>query len=293
MTTLPLPAAETVADLRRAVEGWRAQGQKIGLVPTMGALHEGHLSIVRLAQQHADRVVVSIFVNPKQFGAGEDFDHYPRTVAADAEKLASVGTALLFLPKAVEIYPPDFATTVSVAGLSQGLCGDFRPGHFDGVATVVAKLLLQCLPDVAIFGEKDYQQYMVLRRMVADLDIPVTIIPGPTSREADGLARSSRNAYMSKTERQIAAALPRTLIDTIRAIESGATNIPGLLAEAQRTLRNAGFDAVDYIELRDAENLEPITAVTRPARLLVAARLGNTRLIDNMPVLPPGSVVVA
>lgn len=293
MTTFPLPVAETVAELRRAVQGWRAQGHKVALVPTMGALHDGHLSIVRLAQQHADRVVVSIFVNPKQFGAGEDFDRYPRTVAADADKLAAVKTSLLFLPSLGEMYPAGFATTVSVAGVSEGLCGGARPGHFDGVATVVTKLLLQCLPDVALFGEKDYQQLQVIRRLVLDLDIPVRIMAAPTAREADGLARSSRNVYLSAEQRRIAGALPRTLINAIRAIESGAADIPGLLAEAEKALRGAGFDCVDYIELRDAENLEPVTTVTRPARLLVAARLGATRLIDNMPVLPPGSTIVA
>jgi pantoate--beta-alanine ligase len=291
LNAFPLPVAETVAQLRRAVRDWRAQGQKIGFVPTMGALHEGHLSIVRLAQQHTDRVVVSIFVNPKQFGPGEDFDRYPRTVAADAEKLASVGASLLFLPSVAEMYPAGFATTVSVSGVSEGLCGGARPGHFDGVATVVAKLLLQCLPDIALFGEKDYQQLQVIRRMVRDLDIPVTIMPAPTSREADGLARSSRNAYLSDAERKIAAALPRILINTIRDIENGAKDISSLLLEAEKNLRDAGFQSVDYIELRDAENLEPVATVTRPARLLAAARLGNTRLIDNMPVLPPGSIV--
>ncbi|MBW7836569.1 MAG: pantoate--beta-alanine ligase [Sphingomonadales bacterium] len=293
MSTAPLSIARTVAELRQHVAQWRRQGLKTAFVPTMGALHEGHLSIVRLAQRHADRVVVSIFVNPKQFGAGEDFDRYPRTVPEDVEKLESVDTSLLFLPSVAEMYPPGFATTVSVAGVSEGLCGAARPGHFDGVATVVTKLLLQCLPDVALFGEKDYQQYQVLRRLALDLDIPVAILPAPTSREPDGLARSSRNAYLSAKERQIAVALPRTLTATVRAIEAGAADIPAVLAQAADALLTAGFNAVEYVELRDSDTLRPITEVKRPARLLAAARVGNTRLIDNMAVLPPGGVVQA
>ena len=287
----PPSIVRTVAELRQIVSQWRRQGSTIGFVPTMGALHDGHLSLVRLAQTRAHKVVASIFVNPKQFGVNEDFDRYPRQEQADAEKLASVGADLLFAPTVAEMYPEGFATTVSVSGVTEGLCGAARLGHFDGVATVVTKLLLQCLPDIAVFGEKDYQQLMTIKRLARDLDIPVEIIGGPTLREADGLAMSSRNAYLSASDRRTAAALPATLRRIISALETGDANTEKLLAEGVTALLAAGFQSVDYLELRDGETLTPVTTIMRPARLLVAARLGKTRLIDNMAVLPPGSIV--
>jgi pantoate--beta-alanine ligase len=201
MPNSPLPIVRTVAELRAQVAGWRKAGQRVGLVPTMGALHEGHLSLVRLAREHAERVVVSVFVNPTQFSPNEDFDAYPRDEAHDAGLLAGVGCDLLFAPGVAEMYPPGFATTVTVAGVSEPLDGTARPGHFVGVATIVSKLLNQCGPDVAVFGEKDYQQLQVIRRLARDLDLPVEIVGGPTARAEDGLALSSRNAYLSAAER--------------------------------------------------------------------------------------------
>ncbi len=284
--TNSLAIVRTVADLRARVAEWRRQGQKVALVPTMGALHEGHLSLVRAAQKLADRVVVSIFVNPRQFGANEDFGRYPRQEAEDAEKLANVAADLLFAPDVTEMYPEGFATNVSVGGVTEGLCGAARPGHFDGVATVVTKLLLQCLPDVAVFGEKDYQQLLTIKRVARDLDIPVAILGAPTMREADGLAMSSRNAYLSPEERRIAARLPAILRELVAAAERG-DELSALCARGIAELKAAGFASVDYLEFRDAETLAPVSRIERPARILVAARLGNTRLIDNMPVGVP------
>ncbi len=284
--TNSLAIVRTVADLRARVAEWRRQGQKVALVPTMGALHEGHLSLVRTAQKLADRVVVSIFVNPRQFGANEDFGRYPRQEAEDAEKLANVAADLLFAPDVTEMYPEGFATNVSVGGVTEGLCGAARPGHFDGVATVVTKLLLQCLPDVAVFGEKDYQQLLTIKRVARDLDIPVAILGAPTMREADGLAMSSRNAYLSPEERRIAARLPAILRELVAAAERG-DELSALCARGIAELKAAGFASVDYLEFRDAETLAPVSRIERPARILVAARLGNTRLIDNMPVGVP------
>ncbi len=285
MTAIPAlpPVARSVAELRRIVAEWRAAGHKVALVPTMGALHDGHLALVREAQRHADKVVVSIFVNPIQFGPNEDFDAYPRTLDADRAALATVGAALVYAPTVGEMYPEGFATTISVTGVSEGLCGATRPGHFSGVATVVTKLLLQAQPDAACFGEKDYQQLQVIRRFVRDLDIPVEIVGVPTVREADGLARSSRNAYLSVEERAAAPALHRTLSDTAAAIRAGAA-VDAALEAGRRAILAAGFVSVDYLELRAAEGLAPLAALDRPARLLVAARIGKTRLIDNIPV---------
>lgn len=284
--TNSLAIVRTVADLRARVAEWRRQGQKVALVPTMGALHEGHLSLVRAAQKLADRVVVSIFVNPRQFGANEDFGRYPRQEAEDTEKLANVAADLLFAPDVTEMYPEGFATNVSVGGVTEGLCGAARPGHFDGVATVVTKLLLQCLPDVAVFGEKDYQQLLTIKRVARDLNIPVAILGAPTMREADGLAMSSRNAYLSPEERRIAARLPAILRELVAAAERG-DELSALCARGIAELKAAGFASVDYLEFRDAETLAPVSRIERPARILVAARLGNTRLIDNMPVGVP------
>lgn len=274
----------TVAELRAQVKAWRADGLTVALVPTMGALHDGHLSLVKRGLELADRVVASVFVNPTQFGPNEDFARYPRQEEKDAAALDSAGCHGLFAPGVAEMYPEGFATTVTVTGVSEGLCGDVRPGHFAGVATVVTKLLLQCLPDVALFGEKDYQQLAVIRRFVRDLDIPVRIEGVPTMREADGLAMSSRNAYLSPEQRQTAVAL----ITALRAVADGLKQggkAAGLCRDAAVSLVTAGFDSVDYIEVRDAAGLTLAESLSdRPLRILAAARLGATRLIDNIGV---------
>jgi pantoate--beta-alanine ligase len=282
MTLATLP---TVDALRAFVRDCRAAGDKVALVPTMGALHAGHLELVRMARRHAERVIVSIFVNPTQFGPNEDFTRYPRDAEGDLAKLLDAGADAVFLPPVEAMYPPGFSTTVTVAGLSEGLCGAFRPGHFAGVATVVAKLLLQALPDVALFGEKDYQQLKVIQRMARDLDIPVAIVGVPTVRETDGLALSSRNAYLTPAERQVA---PR-LIEVLRSIAERLTAGEGaapLLAAGMAELAAVGFAPVQYLEFRDAETLAPLERADRPGRLLAAAYLGRTRLIDNIPVEP-------
>jgi pantoate--beta-alanine ligase len=281
---VPLDRIKTVAALRCAVAAWRAAGERVALVPTMGALHEGHLSLVDLAREKAERCVVSIFVNPTQFGPNEDLDAYPRDTEGDLAKLAARDVDAAFLPDVSEIYPEGFATTVRVSGISDGLCGDARPGHFDGVATVVTKLLLQCLPDIAIFGEKDYQQLLVIRRLALDLNIPVEILGGPIKRETDGLALSSRNAYLSATERQAAPKLQQALQQTAARLKNGDT-MDNAARDALAELDAAGFRP-DYFELRDAANLQPLARLeTRPARLLAAAWLGRTRLIDNIAVI--------
>lgn len=279
------PIVRTVADLRAQVRAWRAAGERVGFAPTMGALHEGHLSLVRLAHEHADRVVISVFVNPTQFGPNEDFDAYPRSEARDAELLASVGCDLLFAPTVAEMYPPGFATTVTVSGVTEPLDGAARPGHFAGVATVVSKLLNQCGPDVAVFGEKDYQQLQVIRRVVRDLDLPVEILGATTARAADGLALSSRNAYLTPAEREIAPVLARTLKAAIARLNAGAP-VAEAEAEALAALAAAGFGRIDYVEVRGADDLARLGPgpLTAPARILAAAMLGKTRLIDNMAV---------
>jgi pantoate--beta-alanine ligase len=276
------PLVATVAELRHALEPLRAR-EKIALVPTMGALHDGHLALVKAAKQKTPHVVVSIFVNPTQFAPNEDFHSYPRDLAADSEKLAMEKTSLIFAPHPKEMYPEGFATTVSVKGPAMGLESDFRPHFFDGVATIVAKLLTAAMPDYAMFGEKDYQQLLVVKRLVRDLALPVEILAVPISREADGLAMSSRNAYLSASERQVAGRLNQLLKDVIVRLKGGAG-----IAEAQAfgiaALKEAGFDSVDYVALRDAETLAPVSGLERPARLLAAARIGKTRLIDNFSV---------
>ncbi|GEO82960.1 pantoate--beta-alanine ligase [Pararhodospirillum oryzae] len=288
--SLALPVAREGAAVRRTVAQWRAEGLRVALVPTMGALHDGHVSLVRLALTQADRVVVSVFVNPTQFGPSEDFAAYPRTEAADAVRLSEAGAHLMYAPTVEDMYPPGFATTITVEGVSRGLCGDRRPGHFQGVATVVSKLLMRAQPDVAVFGEKDYQQLQVIRRLVADLDLPVEVIGAPVVREDDGLALSSRNAYLSPGERAIAPHLHRILVEVTRALTSpeteAGTPAAVILARGEVALRAAGFDDVEYLELRDASTLAPQAAFVRgrPARLLAAVRLGRTRLIDNMAV---------
>jgi pantoate--beta-alanine ligase len=285
MAKRDIAVARTVAGLRQAVGGWRAKGERVGLVPTMGALHRGHLALVAAARGQCERVVASLFVNPKQFGPREDFAAYPRDEAADLAKFRESGVDLVFAPSVEEMYPPGFASNIRIAGVSESLEGAHRPGHFDGVATVVAKLLLQCLPDAAFFGEKDYQQLMVVRRLVRDLDIPVRIEGVATVREPDGLALSSRNVYLSTEERRVAPLLHQVLNDTASALIRQADRVAASLEEGVVTLQRAGF-AVDYLELRDAADLSPMMTLDRPARLLAAARLGRTRLIDNIPVRP-------
>ncbi|CCG42915.1 pantoate--beta-alanine ligase [Magnetospirillum molischianum] len=274
-----------VADLRNRVRYWRDQGLGVALVPTMGALHQGHMSLISHALEVADRVVASIFVNPIQFGPGEDFARYPRQEAEDAAQLSKAGCHLLFAPQVAEMYPDGFSTQVRVTGLSEGLCGAARPGHFDGVSTVVSKLLLQVQPSVALFGEKDYQQLAVIRRMVRDLDIPVSVRGVEIVREEDGLALSSRNAYLTAEQRAIAPALYRVLCATAEALAAGGA-ASDLCPAAAQSLVAAGFDSVDYLELREADTLAPVESVVRPSRLLVAARLGTTRLIDNVALTP-------
>ncbi len=279
---------DTVAALRGAVEPWRAAGETVALVPTMGALHRGHLALVEEGLRRCNRVVVSIFVNPTQFGPGEDLASYPRDEADDMAALAALGVDLVFAPPVDEMYPEGFATTVTVARVSEGLCGDIRPAHFPGVATVVAKLLNQCRPDVAVFGEKDYQQLVVIRRLVRDLDIPVEIVGVPTVREADGLAMSSRNAYLSPRERETAGRL-NALLGAIAGRIAGGEPPARAVAWGRKRLAAEGFASIDYLELRDAETLAPVDVLGRPARLLAAVRLGAARLIDNVPVPPAAS----
>jgi len=274
---------DTVALLRDQVTTWRNAGETIALVPTMGALHEGHLSLVKLAKEMCDRAVVSIFINPRQFAPTEDLDTYPRDEAGDMSKLKRLETDLVYVPSASVMYPPGFSTRVEVSGLSEDLCGISRPHFFGGVATIVSKLLIQCLADIAIFGEKDYQQLLVIRQMARDLDIPTEIIGGAIIREEDGLAMSSRNAYLSKGERKLAPLLHATLCETAACLGK-QDDIATTLAEAGRTLSKAGF-ALDYLEVRHADTLVPIkTTMTHPARIFVAAMLGKTRLIDNMAI---------
>lgn len=280
-----LPTVRTKADLRLCVAAWRAAGESISLVPTMGALHEGHLSLIRLARERTSRVVVSLFVNPAQFAPGEDFAAYPRDEARDSALLAGAGCDLLYGPEVEEIYPGSFSTTVSVADISAPMEGAARPYHFAGVATVVAKLLIQAAPDVAVFGEKDYQQLQVIRRMARDLDLPVEIVGAPTVRDADGLALSSRNAYLSAAQRRIAPALHAALAVAARKVGSGG-GIARAEAAGRRALTAAGFGEVDYFEVRRADDLYRFDPgpIDSPARVLAAARLGRTRLIDNIAV---------
>lgn len=278
----------TARDIRAVTGSWRGGGFSIGLVPTMGGIHAGHLALAAAAKKEDCRVAASLFVNPRQFGPDEDLSAYPRDEAADAARLASAGVDVLFAPTLAEIYPDGFATTVSVAGLSEPLCGAFRPGHFDGVATVVAKLLTATAPDTAWFGEKDYQQLQVVKRLVRDLGLPVAVRSVATVREPDGLALSSRNAYLTVDERRRAPALHRALAALAAAMAAGAADIAGEVARAAEALRLAGFDPVDYVAAVDAETLAPLTGPPRrPARAMAAATLGRARLIDNVPVAVP------
>ncbi|MES2754976.1 MAG: pantoate--beta-alanine ligase [Pseudomonadota bacterium] len=270
-----------LASLRETIAPWRRAGERVALVPTMGALHAGHLALVAIARSRSDRVVASIFVNPKQFAPGDDLDKYPRREAADVRALSAAGCDLLWAPPVEAMYPAGFATNVSVAGVSEPLDGAARPGHFDGVATVVAKLFNQVRPDVAVFGEKDFQQLAVIRRLNEDLDFGIELVAAPTQRDDDGLALSSRNAYLTPEDRTAAVALPRALGEAAEAIAAGG-DADEALAKARARLESAGF-AVDYVELADAETLgKPIVGQLR--RLLAAARIGGTRLIDNIAV---------
>jgi pantoate--beta-alanine ligase len=280
-----LEIARTVADLRKQIARWRKDDERIGLVPTMGALHQGHMALVRAARTECDRVVASIFVNPKQFAPTEDLRSYPRREAADLEMLQSAGVDLVFIPALDEMYPLDFATLVQVSGLTESLCGAHRAGHFDGVTTVVTKLLIQALPDIAYFGEKDYQQLMVVRRLARDLDIPVRIAGVPTVREADGLALSSRNVYLSAEERRIAPNFARVLRNIAAALAQDPTAVAREIAHGSAALQQAGF-AVEYLEVRGADTLAVTSEATANSRVFAAVRLGKTRLIDNMPVVP-------
>lgn len=274
---------KTVRELRAAVARARGEGKRIGFVPTMGNLHSGHAALVTKAAQRADFVVASIFVNPLQFGAGEDLDKYPRTLAADQERLLQAGCHLLFAPGVEEMYPDGMAvqTRVSVPQLSEGLCGASRPGHFEGVATVVSKLFNMVQPDLAVFGEKDYQQLAVIRAMVRDLNMPIQIIGEPTVRAEDGLALSSRNGYLSPEQRAAAPALYRTLNAMAEAIRRGQRDFPALIDDGQAQLVAAGFRP-DYLEVRHALTLRPAMVDDRDVVVLAAAYMGTTRLIDNL-----------
>ena len=278
-----IPILRTVDELRARVRGWKRAGETLGVVPTMGALHDGHLSLVRAAQRDCDRVIVTIFVNPKQFNNPDDLAKYPRTEMADAALLAPLGVDAVFAPGADQVYPEGFASSVRVTGISERLEGLHRPGHFDGVATVVAKLFGMTLADRAYFGEKDWQQLQVVRRMAADLNIPTEVVACPTIREADGLARSSRNMRLTAEARAVAAALPLEMSAAAQAMRAGRP-VPQALAAATACLLAAGFERVDYMDLCDAETLLWIDRVEGPARLLAAAWVGGVRLIDNIAV---------
>ena len=272
----------TVADLRNALAGFREKGQRVALVPTMGALHAGHLALVEQARRAAGKVVVSIFVNPRQFGPGEDLDRYPRDLAGDAGKLREAGVDLLFAPTVEEMYPPGFSTTVHVAGVSEGMEGARRPGHFDGVATVVARLLSFVLPDVAIFGQKDAQQAAVILRLVKDLGLPVEVRIAPTVRESDGLALSSRNAYLSAEERKAAPALFRALLVAQLVHELGEKKAAKILKAFRLALETEPLIVLDTVDLVDAATMRPVEKVDRPVLLAASVKIGRTRLIDNL-----------
>ncbi|SFQ85984.1 pantoate--beta-alanine ligase [Halopseudomonas formosensis] len=273
----------TVAQLRAALARARQEGKRIGLVPTMGNLHEGHIALVEMALQRTDHVVVSIFVNPLQFGPNEDLDSYPRTLAEDQRRLLDAGAHTVFAPSVNEMYPEGMQghTLVSVPVVSDGLCGASRPGHFDGVATVVTKLLNMVQPDVAVFGEKDFQQLAVIRKMALDLCLPVQIMGAPIVRAADGLALSSRNGYLDENERRVAPQLYQTLQQLAGQLLAGRRDFDTLLEEARQQLQRAGFRP-DYLELRDTTTLQPADEHSRDITILVAAFLGRTRLIDNL-----------
>ena len=272
----------TIDECRSAVRQAQQSGMVVGLVPTMGALHEGHLSLVRAAKARCGWIMVTIFVNPTQFGPNEDFKAYPRPLDDDLAKCRSVGVDAVFAPSVKVMYGADSRTTVRVGRLTDGLCGPHRPGHFDGVATVVAKLFHIALADAAFFGEKDYQQLMVIRQMVADLNSPIEVVGCPTLREPDGLAMSSRNAYLSPAERTQAVSISRALFQARDAVATGNTDAKAIIQSARSTIVAAGITSIDYVEVVDANTLELLTKLDRPARLCIAVRIGKTRLIDNM-----------
>lgn len=274
------------AELRDLTRSWRQSGKTIGVVPTMGALHAGHLSLVEAARARCARGIVTLFVNPRQFNNPEDLAKYPRTEESDAAKLAPLDIDVLYIPEPEEIYPEGFATTVSVTGVSDGLCGATRPGHFDGVATVVTKLLLQTDADTAFFGEKDYQQLQVVKRVAADLDLKTEIVGLPTIREEDGLAMSSRNLRLGLGARETAPVIGRVLTSAANVIARGG-DIRQALETARQALLVAGFEAIDYLEVRSDPDLALMAKADRPGRLFIAAWLDGVRLIDNVPVLPP------
>ena len=275
------PIERSLAGLRTQTAAWRKAGETIGVVPTMGALHQGHLSLARAARETCDRVIVTIFVNPKQFNNPDDLKNYPRTENEDAKKLESIGVDLIYNPDGAQIYPDGFATNVSVGGLTDMLCGAHRPGHFDGVATVVSKLFLQTSADKAFFGEKDYQQLQIVRRMAADLDIPIEVIGCPTIREEDGLAMSSRNLLISDRARIMAPALAEVMNEMREALIAGAS-MSDLLEDAKAKIVNAGFNEVEYLDLRDGNDLALLDRPVEGARLFAAAWLAGVRLIDNI-----------
>jgi pantoate--beta-alanine ligase len=280
-----ITTVRTVKDLRAQLAKWRKAALTVALVPTMGALHAGHLSLIAIARSNADRVVASIFVNPAQFGPREDLAHYPRDEAGDVEKLAEAGADLVFIPDVAEMYPPGFATRVSLPSLTDDLCGAARPNHFEGVATVITKLLLQSTPGVAVFGEKDYQQLLMIKRLVRDLDIPVRIVSAPVVREEDGLALSSRNVYLAPAERKAAPLLFQTLSEVAANLAEGQ-GCDAVAGAGRFKLEAKGF-RVDYVAIRDPETLAPLSGPIRgTARVLGAVYLGKTRLIDNVPTVP-------
>lgn len=273
---------QDIEPCRRVVLRARQSGDTVGLVPTMGALHAGHLSLIRTAKQRCHRVAVTVFVNPTQFAPHEDFASYPRPVEKDLELCRAAGVDLVFTPSVETMYPQDARTTVHVAGLSDGLCGPFRPGHFDGVATVVAKLFNILPADAAFFGEKDYQQLQVIRRLVRDLNLPIEIVGCPTLREPDGLAMSSRNVYLSPAQRTQAVSLSRALFAAVEEVHSGQRDTKAITNNAQASILAAGPATIEYVEVVDAESLAVLTTVDRPARMCLAVRIGSCRLIDNM-----------
>ena len=283
MDSFGLDIIRTVADLRSRVSMWRRQGLSISLIPTMGSLHAGHLSLMKVGKERSDRVIATIFVNPLQFAPNEDFETYPRRENSDVHKLIEEGVDLLFAPDVNEMYRSDATTTINVAGLTDCLCGLSRPGFFDGVATVVTKLLLQSLPDIAIFGEKDYQQLLVIKRLSTDLDIPVEIIGAPTIREEDGLALSSRNIYLDAKSRSVAPSMYNILSQHASNISNG-NDIKKSLELAKQHMHDSGFEKIDYLDLRSSQTLQACNDIKRPSRLFAAAWLGSTRLIDNMAI---------
>jgi pantoate--beta-alanine ligase len=283
MPTPPIPVSATVADLRTRVGTWRREGRRIALIPTMGALHEGHISLVRLARETCDRVIASIFVNPAQFAPTEDFSTYPRTFDDDCAQLARADCNLVWAPGVREMYPDGFATRVVPVGAAEGLETDFRPHFFGGVATVCAKLFLQAAPDIAVFGEKDFQQLAVIRQMIRDLDLPLAIVGAPTMREADGLAMSSRNRYLGADERRIAPLVHRVIMEVAARVRAGDA-VETACADAASALTAGGFRTVDYVAVRDAATLKTYDPASGAGRVLVAAWLGKTRLIDNVAV---------